>query len=266
MSVRAAILTILLCLAGSRLFSADDQLQPLQGNCTIAPSTMHDRVRYEFTHGGCDNDYGNRNDCHESNSDVPISEFAGLALADLEREGAHLEARIVAEAGTITCSGTVHDLTLTGDLTFVPDAAFVEHMAQLGFSGFNSSKLEAYALFHIETSWVKSLQAAGVSGMTVDKLISLRIFKVTPEFVHDMASLGYPDPGADKLTAFRIHGVNADEVKQIRALGYNPSADELIQMRIFHVTPDFIERMRNRGFNNLTISKLMQIRIFNLAE
>lgn len=266
MSVRAAILTAVLCLLGSRLFPAEDQLQPLHGHCSIAPSTMPDRVRYEFTHGGCDNDYGNRNDCHESDSDVPIGEFAGLALADLEREGAHLEARIVAEAGTITCAGTVHDLILTGDLTFVPDAAFVERMAQLGFTGFNSTKLETFALFHVETSWVKGLQAAGVGDMTVDKLIGLRIFKVTPEFVHDMASLGYPNLGADRLTAFRIHGVNADEVKQVRALGYNPSADELIQMRIFKVTPDFIERMRNRGFNNLTISKLVQIRIFKLAD
>ena len=48
MSVRAAILTALLCLAGSRLFSAEDALQAIHGTCTIAPSTMPDHVRYEF--------------------------------------------------------------------------------------------------------------------------------------------------------------------------------------------------------------------------
>ena len=37
-------------------------------------------------------------------------------------------------------------------------------------------------------------------------------------------------------------------------------------MRIFKVTPDFIHRMQDRGFNNLTIAKLVQIRIFNLAD
>jgi hypothetical protein len=266
MSVRAAILTALLCLAGSRLFSAEDQLQPLHGHCTIAPSTMPERVRYEFTHGRCDNDYGNRNDCHEQDSDVPISEFAGLALADFEHEGAHIEARIVAEAGTITCSGAIHDLTLAGDLTFTPDASFVEHMVRLGFTGLDSSKLEAYTLFHIETSWVEGLQAAGVSDMDSGNLIALRIFKITPDFVRSMASLGYANLPADKLIAFGVHHVNPDEVKQVRALGYNPTADELIQMRIFKVTPDFIERMRNRGFNNLTIAKLVQIRIFKLAD
>jgi hypothetical protein len=37
-------------------------------------------------------------------------------------------------------------------------------------------------------------------------------------------------------------------------------------MRIFKVTPDFIRRMQARGLKDLTIRKLVQIRIFNLAE
>ena len=35
-------------------------------------------------------------------------------------------------------------------------------------------------------------------------------------------------------------------------------------MRIFKVTPDFIRHMQAKGFNDLTISKLVQIRIFKL--
>ena len=263
MSVRAAILTALLCLAGSRLFSAEDQLQAIHGNCTIAPSTRPDYVRYEFHHGTCDDGNG---DCHENDSDAPVSTFTGLALADFEREGAHIDARIVAEAGTISCSGEVHGATLTGDFTFTPDAAFVEQMEHLGFTGFTSNKLEAYTLFRIDTDWVRQLQAAGVSDMTTGNLIALRIFKITPDFVRSMDALGYSHLPAEKLIAFGVHHVTPDEVKEYRALGYQPTADELIQMRIFKVTPDFIHRMRDRGFNNLTISKLVQIRIFNLAD
>jgi hypothetical protein len=37
-------------------------------------------------------------------------------------------------------------------------------------------------------------------------------------------------------------------------------------MRIFKITPDFIHRMQAKGLSNLTISKLVQIRIFQLAE
>ena len=263
MSVRAAILTAILCLAGSRLFSAEDQLQAIHGTCSIAPSTMPDHVRYEFRHGTCDDGEG---DCHENNSDAPLTTFTGLALADFEHEGAHIEAKIVAEAGTISCSGAIHGATLSGDFIFTPNAAFVESMARLGFTGLDSRKLEAYTLFHIDTEWVRQLQAAGVTDMDSGKLIALRIFKITPDFVHSMDALGYSHMEAGKLIAFGVHHVNPDEVKQYRAMGYNPTADQLIQMRIFKVTPEFIHRMQDRGFNNLTISKLVQIRIFKLAD
>ena len=264
MSVRAAILTVLLCLAGSRLFSADDALQTLHGRCSIAPSTQPGHVQYDIT-GDCDDTTGHC-DNHDHNSDAPLTTFTGLAIADLEREGAHLDAQIVAEAGTISCSGQVHSLTLSGDFTFTPNPAFIDHMARLGFTGFTSAKLETYTLFHIETAWVQQLQAAGVTGMDSGNLIALRIFKITPDFVRAMASLGYPNLPAEKLIAFGVQGVNADEVRQYRSLGYNPTPDQLIQMRIFKVTPDFIHRMQARGFSNLTIAKLVQIRIFNLAD
>jgi hypothetical protein len=110
------------------------------------------------------------------------------------------------------------------------------------------------------------LQAAGVTRMDSDNLIALRIFRIDPEFVRSMAALGYTNLGAEKLIAFGVHGVNADEVKQYHSMGYQPNADELIQMRIFKVTPDFIERMKKRGFDNITIAKLVQIRIFKLAD
>jgi len=63
-----------------------------------------------------------------------------------------------------------------------------------------------------------------------------------------------------------VQHVDPEEVKQIRAMGYQPTLDELIQMRIFNITPDFIHRMQTKGLNDLTISKLVQIRIFKLAE
>jgi hypothetical protein len=79
-------------------------------------------------------------------------------------------------------------------------------------------------------------------------------------------ALGYPTPDAGKLIALRVQHVDPEQVRQIRALGYEPTLDELIQMRIFKVTPDFIHRMQARGLGNLTISKLVQIRIFQLAD
>ncbi|WP_158751198.1 hypothetical protein [Acidobacterium sp. S8] len=242
---------------------ADDRLETLHGSCSIAPAVKPDHVQFKLEDGLCEN--GERH-CNTNDSDMPLSNFTGFSLANLRQDGARVDAVIAAEAGKLTCSGTVRDLTLTGDFTFVPDAAFVQRMHQMGFSDFDSRKLEAYTLFHVETSWVQSLQAAGVKNIDSDKILAMRIFKVDAPFAKSMADLGFPNLSAEKLIAFKIHGVNPDEVKQYRAMGYQPTADDLIQMRIFKVTPDFIHHMKDRGFNNLTIAKLVQIRIFNLAD
>ncbi len=264
MRIRAILLAALFTASSALLCTAQDQFPALHGRCTIAPGMKDGQVRFELEEGECGDDGHN---CHNHDSDsMSLSNFSGFTLADLERDGAHLDAVISAGAGKLTCSGTVHDLTLSGDSTFVPNPAFVDQMRQMGFDDFDSRKLEAYTLFHVETSWIRSLQAEGVAGIDSGNIIALRIFKVDTPYAREMAALGYPHLDAHKLIEFKIQGVNPDEVRQYRSLGYEPTADELVQMRIFKVTPDFIQRMSSRGLGKLTISKLVQIRIFKLAD
>lgn len=264
MKLRPLFLSALLAAGGTTLLAAQEALPTLHGHCTLAPGMQAGQVRFQMEEGACRDDHA---DCHDHNSDsMPVSDFSGFTLTDLQREGAHVDAVVSAEAGRLTCSGTVHDLILSGDFAFVPDAAFAEQMRQMGFSDLDSRKLEAYTLFHIETSWIHALQAAGVTDLDSGNLLALRIFKVDAAWVHEMDALGYPHLAAGKLIAFKVQGVNPDEVRRYRALGYQPTADELIQMRIFKVTPDFIQRMSDRGLGKLTISKLVQIRIFKLAD
>jgi hypothetical protein len=241
---------------------AQEELRTLAGSCSITATANGTEADFRLERGGCEGD----GHCSSTQTQEPVSAFSGFALADLQHEGARLVARIRAEAGTITCSGAVHDGRMSGAFTFVPDPVFVDRMLQMGFRDLEAEKLQAYTLFGIGIAWVHSLQAMGVSGLDSANLIALRIFHVDTDYVRSLNALGYATPDAGKLVALRVQHVNPEEVKQIRALGYRPTLDELIQMRIFKVTPDFIHRMQARGFNNLTISKLVQIRIFQLAE
>ncbi len=249
---------------------ADEALDSLNGTCSIRASTESSKFELSLDRGsdqrakqgGCD---GSKH-CHESNMQEAVDAFTGVTLPDLRREGAHLDAVLTAEAGTLRCSGSVHDSELRGAFTFEPNRAFVARMRELGITGLDSDKLEVYALFHIEASWVMALQKAGVTGIDASNLIALRIFNVTPEYVQSLTALGYAVPPAEKLIGLKVQGVNPAEIKQIQAMGYHPSIDELIQMRVFKVTPDFIQRMKAKGFDNLTIAKLVQIRIFKIAD
>jgi hypothetical protein len=238
-------------------------LAPLHARCSISASEESGKFSLHIDKGG---DCNGERHCGSNFSSESMDRFTGITLADLSRDGVNLTATLAAEAGTFTCSGTVHDGELSGASVFTPDSAFVERMDYMGYKGLDSEKLEAYAFLGVDSAYVQSIKQTGIRGVTIDNLIALHIFRVNPEYIHGITALGYDLPDADQLVGLKVQGVNAEEVRQIRALGYQPTLDELIQIRIFHITPDFIQRMQNRGLKNLTIAKLVQIRIFKLDE
>jgi hypothetical protein len=246
------------------LYTAQAQsLAPIHAKCVIGRGEDAGKISLHINE---DSDCSADRHCGSNFSNETLNRFTGFTLADLDREGAQLTAKLSAESGTLTCTGIVHAQELVGDSLFTPDASFVDRMDKLGFRGFDSRKLEAYTFVNVTSDYARSLQQVHIQGVNIDNLIALRIFNVDPAYAQSFPSMGYEQPDADKLIGLKVQGVNADEVKQIRALGYQPSLDELIQIRIFKITPDFVHRMQERGFKNLTIAKLVQIRIFKLAE
>jgi hypothetical protein len=275
----ATFLTIF-AIATSPIPSLGQALETLKGTCAIAVSLNSDELEIRLERGTChQNPDGSRDDrdsrtepdrCNTNEMQLPSNTFTGFIQSDLGRDGAHIDAAINAEAGTLTCSGTIHNFKLSGDFTFTPNAAFAAHMLKLGIQGITSQNMQTYTLFHVQAANIEALQKAGVTDIDAKNLASLAIFHVDPAFVESIRALGYPTPPARKLVELKIHKVTPEEVRQIRALGYQPTLDELIKMRIFKITPAFIEEMRKRGFGtnaqDLTIAKLVKIRIFKLAE
>ncbi len=263
-----------------------ETFEALKGSCTIAVSTHSDELELRLERGTCPKevsrdspDYNrdassargmNKEACHTNEMQQPLDTFSGFVQSDLGREGAHIDAVLTAEAGTLTCSGAIHNFKLSGSFNFAPNAAFASHMLKLGIQGITAENLQTYTLFRVQAAKVEALLNAGVTGIDAKNLASLSIFHIDPAFVDSIKNLGYATPPAKKLVELKIHGVNPEEVKQIRSLGYQPTLDELVKMRIFKVTPAFIQDMKKRGFGNtpeeLTIARLVKIRIFKLAE
>ena len=255
--------TLVLAIAAAALTLSAQTLAPIHAKCGITPSEEAGEFSLHVNDG---NDCPEDRHCGSNFNNESMNRFTGVTLADLDRDGAKLTATLAGEAGTFTCTGTVHGHELFGDALFTPNSAFVDRMAKLGFTGYDSRKLQAYTLLDVTSDFARSLQQANIKGVTTDNLIALRIFKIDPAYAQSFVTMGYEQPDADKLIALKVQGVNTDEVRQIRALGLQPTLDELIQIRIFHITPDFVHRMQDRGLKNLTISKLVQIKIFKLDE
>jgi len=260
MKIRLLASTIALTGMATALHAAS--MEPIRQSCAISAGEKAGTMRLETDGGDC----REHRHCGNNMSDVPAERFTGISLADFSQAGTQRTATLSAEAGTFTCTGTVAQNELNGRSVFTPDAAFVTRMEKMGFTGYDSEKLMAYALLDVDSRWARSLQEIGIPGMTADNLIALHIFRVDPAYVHSLTSLGYAMPTADQLISLSVQGVNGEEVKEIRALGYQPTIDQLIQIRIFKITPDFIQRMQARGLKDLTIDKLVQIRIFKLAD
>ena len=237
-------------------------LDPFRAQCSISASEETGKYKVEIDKENCDEGHH----CGSNFSSESLDRFTGISIQDLTRENAGLTATLHAEAGTFRCSGVVRQGKLTGASLFTPDSDFVTRMDRMGYTGLDSEKLQAYAFVDVQSAWVESMKNTGVRGITIDNLIALRIFRVDPQYIHGITELGYELPNADQLIGLKVQGVNAQEVRQIRGLGFKPTLDELVQIRIFHITPDFIHRMQERGLKNLTIAKLVQIRIFNIAD
>ncbi len=277
----ATFLTIF-ATATSPIPSLGQPLENLKGTCAIAVSLNSDELEIRLERGICHHnadgsttrddrdDRTETTSCSTNEMQVPSNTFTGFVQSDLGRDGAHIDAAINAEAGSLVCSGTIHNFKLSGDFTFTPNAAFAAHMLKLGIQGITSQNMQTYTLFHVQAANIEALQKAGVTDIDAKNLASMAIFKVDPAFVESIRALGYPTPPAKKLVELKIHKVSPEEVRQIRALGYQPTLDELVKMRIFKVTPAFIEDMRKRGFGtsaqDLPIAKLVKIRIFKLAD
>ena len=86
----------------------------------IAVSTEPNRFDLRLDRGMC----VDHNDCDENNTQEPLNAFAGLSIDDMRRDGAHVDAVLTAEAGRLTCSGSIHDSKLTGEFTFRAEPGF----------------------------------------------------------------------------------------------------------------------------------------------
>ncbi len=231
-------------------------------NCSITNGRWDGKLEFSWDRGDC----AGRDHCHEGNSDMPWNKWTGIAPEDLQREGATLDARMKAEAGEMRCVGKVHDGALQGSYSFTPNADFTKRMEAMGFDDLTSDRLQGYALVDVTTEWVKGMKDARVSDMTAENLMGLRALKVDADYVRAMADLGYPELAAGKLTGMKAVGVTPEKVRAVRAMGFSPTQEELIQMSVFKIDAPFVERMKARGFKNLTIARLVQIKVFKLDE
>jgi hypothetical protein len=227
----------------------------MQGNWTLSPSREAGQVQFGL--------YIRNEDTNmQSSSDWPVSAFQGLDLASRDRHD--VKFAVVRDAGRFDCDGYLNQGQGAGFFRFTPEAKFVASMRALGFDGIDENKQFAMAVHDVTVEYARQMKAHDLTNLDTDKLLAFRIFNITQQFIRDLRAERLAANDADKLIAFRVHGVTAAMVREVRKAGLEPSEDQLIAMRVHNVTPEFVAQMKARGLTDLSIDKLVALRVHGI--
>jgi hypothetical protein len=70
----------------------------------------------------------------------------------------------------------------------------------------------------------------------------------------------------EELFTLAALDVSTDFIRSIRAEGFDElSLDKYVEMRIFNVTPDYIREMRGLGYKDITVNKLVETKIHKVT-
>jgi beta-lactamase regulating signal transducer with metallopeptidase domain len=143
---------------------------------------------------------------------------------------------------------------------------YARSMAQLGFGKLSADDLIACKIQGVSPETIAEFKRQGLEVKSIQDAISYRIFEVTPAFVDGMKAAGFKDLDSQKLVALRVQGVTPEYARTIAQKYPGATADDVIKTRIFKIDADFIALAQKYGFNNLSLDKLVQLRISGLLD
>ena len=143
---------------------------------------------------------------------------------------------------------------------------YADAMGKLGFGKPTVNQLIALKVQGVSTDYVAQLHSGGIEAGSFDDLIRYRIFSVSPDFITGMKAAGFGDIPAKKLIELRVQNVTPDFAKGVKAQFPDATVEDLVQMRIFNINGDFIANAKRHGFDNLTIQKLVKLRISGILD
>lgn len=143
---------------------------------------------------------------------------------------------------------------------------YARAMAQLGLGKPSADDLIACKIQGVSPEVIAQLKQQGLEVSSFQDAISYRIFKVTPEFVEGMMNAGFGNLTSKQLLSLRVQGVTPEYAKSIAQQYPGATVDDVISTRIFRIDSDFIASAKQHGFKDLTLKKLIQLRISGLLD
>ena len=135
-----------------------------------------------------------------------------------------------------------------------------------GFGKPSADDLIACKMQQITPEYIAQLKQQGLEVNSLQDAISYHMFQVTPEFVAGMKAAGFNGLTAKQLLAMRVQGITPDYAREIKKRFPSATGEDVIKTRIFRIDSAFIADAEKHGFKNLSLDKLVQLRISGLFD
>jgi len=142
---------------------------------------------------------------------------------------------------------------------------YAKAMADI-YGKLSTDDLIACKIQGVTPEYVAKLKADGLAIDNLHDVISYRIFNVTPEFVTGMKAAGFDNLDSKKLLELRVQGVTPEYAQQIKQQFPGATVDDIVKTKIFRIDADFIADAKRHGFNDLTLDKLVKLRISGVLD
>jgi beta-lactamase regulating signal transducer with metallopeptidase domain len=143
---------------------------------------------------------------------------------------------------------------------------YARAMGQLGFGKLSADDLIACKIQGVTADYIAELKKRGLDVQSVHDAISYRIFEVSPEFVAGMKAAGFSGLTPKQLLAMRVQGITPEYAQSITKQFPGATSEDVIKTRIFNIDAAFIALAKRHGFNDLTLEKLVKLRISGVLD
>lgn len=141
--------------------------------------------------------------------------------------------------------------------------AYIQQMKALGLST-DADDLIGMKVQGITPEYVSEMRATGMK-VDSDSLIGMKVQGITPAYVKEIQTLGL-HVDTDDIIGMKVQGITPEYVKSLQSAGFKFDVDELIGAKVQGVTPQFIESARSHGFKDLTLEKLIELKVSGVLE
>lgn len=140
---------------------------------------------------------------------------------------------------------------------------YVKEMRGLGLK-LDSDEIIGMKVQGITPEYVREMQGLGLK-LDSDGIIGMKVQGVAPEYVKSIRDLGL-NPDADEIIGMKVQGITPDYLKELQAAGFKVDVDEAIAAKVQGITPEFIAKARSHGFKDLTLDKLIRLKMTGVLD